>query len=190
MSNSSCKCDSLGSDAGQEKEKMCPVILVCNAGWILICTRRVSAAYLGLPITVKVIWKYHAWMTVFQGKKTKKKKLSSPRSATVLSTITLPSPLSQNTLLQLKKKKAKKNFLNFSAAGRASEMEEEGLEGLTSTMFLQTEWLGSLLPWQQTTWLGVLDCLRQGAARHGVSVPLCAFQNLVLVSLLKVCVCV
>lgn len=58
-----------GMKSGQENKKICPVILVCNTGWILICTRRVSAAYLGLPITVKVIWKYHAWMTVFHGKK-------------------------------------------------------------------------------------------------------------------------
>lgn len=50
------------------------------------------------------------WLS-FRGKKQKKKKLSSPRSATVLSTITLPSPPSQNTLLLLKKKK--KTFETF-----------------------------------------------------------------------------
>lgn len=85
-------------------------------------------------------------------------------------------------------KKRKKNFWNFSAGEGLLEQRGGNRAGgwLTSAMFLQTEWLGSLLPWQQTTWLGVLDCLRQGAARHGVSVPLCTFQNLVLVSLLKV----
>lgn len=61
------------------------------------------------------------WLSFRVKKKKKKKKLSSPRSATVLSTITLPSLPSQNTLLWLKKRK--KNFSNFSAAGGASEME-------------------------------------------------------------------
>lgn len=42
--------------------------------------------------------------------------------------------------------------------------------GWGGAMFLRTERLGSLLPWQQTTWLGVLDCLGQCAVRHGVSI--------------------